>query len=66
MNTAGENYLAAGAAAVAAGAVGSGGNGWPSGTIVTLLIRTGVTGLSFAFFSTRAIDCTTSTECGSH
>jgi hypothetical protein len=50
----------------AGAAVGGAGSGWPSETIVTFFRTTGVTGLSFASFSTRAIVLTTLMLASSH
>src|ERR1035438_921665 len=55
---------AAGAGVVAA--AGSGGIGWPLRTMVTRLMRTGVSGLSSLLRWTRAIDATSRTEWASH
>ena len=49
-----------------AAAAGGGGNGWPTGTIVTFFRITGAKGLSRPSRSTRVIVFTTKTEEGSH
>src|SRR3979490_104576 len=53
------------AGVVAGGAAGKGGMGWPSRTIVTRLMSTGVRGLSLELRSTRAMDATSRMECAS-
>src|SRR5665213_1934688 len=48
------------------GEAGGGGMGWPSRTMVTWLMVTGVRGLSRPSRSTRAMEATSRTECASH
>ena len=47
------------------GEIGSGGMGWPSRTMVTRLMTTGVMGLSLVLRSTRAMEATSRAECSS-
>src|SRR3979490_650588 len=61
----GAMVAAVGAGAAAGGAAGGGGIGWPSRTMVTRLMSTGVRGLSLELRSTRAMEATSRTECAS-
>ena len=62
-----EDYFGDAAGAVVgtacvAGAAGRGGIAWPSRTIVTRLMTTGVAGLSLESRSTRAMEATSNAE----